>query len=232
MNGISLSLGEVTFTNMEVPEKINFGGKQRVAVQALIGGGRVISVLGIDDGEISFSGIFSGSDAANRAQILDVARALGATLPLVWDRFFYAVVISEFTAEYRKPTLIPFTIHCEVVTDPVAALAALAAPLVSLVGNDLTAAAALSDQAGVSIAGLSAASLTGFSVVQAGIAAGLASGGIALNSGVLAVNGASDPVSGAGGIGQLMSASSQMAALSNMSGYINRAAVNAAGALI
>jgi len=232
MNGVSLSLGEVAFTNMEVPEKINFGGKQRVAVQALIGGGRVISVLGIDDGEISFSGIFSGSDAANRAQILDVARALGATLPLVWDRFFYAVVISEFTAEYRKPTLIPFTIHCEIVTDPVATLASLATPLVSLVGNDLTTAAALSDQAGVSLSGLSAASLTGFPAVQAGIAAGLASGGIALNSSVLAVNGASDPVTGAGGIGQLVSASSQLAALSSMSGYINRAALNTAGALI
>jgi hypothetical protein len=217
---------------MEVPEKINFGGKQRVAVQALIGGGRVISVLGIDDGEISFSGIFTGADAADRAQILDVARALGATLPLVWDRFFYAVVISEFTAEYRKPNLIPFTIHCEVVTDPVAALAAMAAPFASLVGNDLTAAAALSDQAGVSIAGLSAASLAGFPPVQAAIAAGLGSSGVTLNAGILAVNGGSDPATGAAGIGQLVSASSQLAALSSMSGYVNRAAANTAGALI
>jgi len=232
MSGVSLSLGDVTFTNMEIPEKINFGGKQRVSVQPLIGGGRVISVLGIDDGEISFSGIFSGLDAASRAQVLDVARALGATLPLVWDSFFYSVVISEFTAEYRKPTLIPFTIHCEVVSDPVAALGALASPLASLIGNDLTAAGALSDQAGVSISGLSAASLTGFPAAQAAIAAGLGSGGAALNAGTVAVNGAGDAGAGVAGVGQLVTVTGQLAALGGMSGYVGRAAMNTAEALI
>jgi hypothetical protein len=232
MGGVSLSLGDVMFTDMEIPETINFGGKQRISVQPLIGGGRVVSVLGIDDGEISFSGIFSGSDAASRAQILDAARAIGATLPLVWDRFFYSVVISEFTAEYRKPALIPFTIHCEVVTDPVAALAVLAAPLASLIGNDLTAASALSDQAGVSLSGLSAASLVGFPAAQAAIAAGLSSGGAALNAGTVAVNGAGDAGAGVAGVGQLVTVSGQLAALGGMSGYVGRAAVNTAEALI
>jgi hypothetical protein len=232
MGGVSLSLGDVTFTDMEIPETINFGGKQRISVQPLIGGGRVVSVLGIDDGEISFSGIFSGSDAASRAQILDAARAIGATLPLVWDRFFYSVVISEFTAEYRKPALIPFTIHCVIVTEPVAALAVLAAPLASLIGNDLTAASALSDQAGVSLSGLSAASLVGFPAAQAAIAAGLGSTGAALNAGTVAVNGAGDAGAGVAGVGQLVTVSGQLAALGGMSGYVGRAAVNTAEALI
>ena len=81
MSKIVLTLGGVPFEDMEVPEKISFGGKQRVAVQNLIGGGRVVVALGLDDGEISFTGIFSGADAVARAQELDAARALGAQLP-------------------------------------------------------------------------------------------------------------------------------------------------------
>ena len=156
MSNVVLTLGGVPFQDMEVPEKISFGGKQRVAVQNLIGGGRVVSALGIDDGKISFSGIFSGSDAVSRAQLLDAARALGASIPLVWDSFFYTVVIEGFTAEYRKTNLIPFSITCVVVNDPLASLAALTAPIANLIGNDLSVASALSGQAGFSLAGLSA----------------------------------------------------------------------------
>jgi len=226
MSNVILTLGGVPFQDMEVPEKISFGGKQRVAVQNLIGGGRVVEALGLDDGEISFSGIFSGGDAVSRAQLLDAARALGATLPLVWDGFFYTVIIEEFTAEYRKTNLIPFTITCVVVSDPVAALAALATPVASLVGNDLSAASALSGQAGVSLDGLSAASLAGFAGVQGLLASVTASSGAALNTGTAALNGAPDAGAGVAAINGLGTSSSQLAAASAMTGYVNRAASN------
>jgi hypothetical protein len=123
MSNVILTLGGVPFQDMEVPEKISFGGKQRVSIHNLIGGDRVVEALGLDDGEISFSGIFFGADAASRVQMLDAARALGTALPLVWDSFFYTVIISSFKAEYRKSNLIPFSIICVVVSDPVALLA-------------------------------------------------------------------------------------------------------------
>src|SRR5271154_5082483 len=97
MTNVVLTLGGVPFQDMEVPEKISFGGQQRVAVQNLIGGGRVVATLGIDDGRISFSGIFSGTDAVARAQMLDAARASGLAVPLVWDSFYYTVIIADFT---------------------------------------------------------------------------------------------------------------------------------------
>jgi uncharacterized protein YciI len=162
---------------MEIPEKIAFGGRQRLAVQNLIGGGRVVNAIGLDDGEISFGGIFSGSDAVQRAQLLDAARALGASLPLVWDGFFFTVIIASFSAEYQKTNLIPFSISCTVVGDPLATIVSMAAPLASLVGSDLTTAAALSGQAGLSLSGLSATSLAGFSTVQAALSSALQSGG-------------------------------------------------------
>jgi hypothetical protein len=231
MSNVILTLGGVPFQDMEVPEKISFGGQQRVAVQNLIGGGRVVSALGIDDGKISFSGIFSGNDAVNRAQLLDAARALGAALPLVWDSFFYTVIIEGFTAEYRKSNLIPFSISCVVVSDPLASLVALAAPIANLVGNDLAAASALSGQAGISLEGLSATSIAGFSAVQGMLGTAIGAGGTVLETGTSALNGAADAGSGVAAVTTIGSASSQLAALSAMNGYVNRAASNLVSAL-
>jgi uncharacterized protein YciI len=231
MSNVILTLGGVPFQDMEVPEKISFGGKQRVAVQNLIGGGRVVAALGLDDGVISFSGIFSGADAVNRAQLLDAARALGAALPLVWDGFYYSVILQEFSAEYHKPNLIPFAITCVVVSDPVTALAAAAPPVANLVARDLGIATALSGQAGLSLGGISATGLAGYSAVQTALTAAIGAQGAALSGAGAAVNDASDAGAGAAAVNQLSSISGQLAGLSVMGGYVNRAAVNLAEAL-
>ena len=232
MSNVVLTLGGVPFQDMEVPEKINFGGKQRVAVQNLIGGGRVVSALGLDDGEINFAGIFSGADAVSRAQELDAARALGAQLPLVWSGFYYVVVIEKFTAEYRKPTLIPFSITCLVVTDPLAAAASLVAPLANLVGGDLAAALALSGQAGVSLQGISATSLTGLAVVQGLLGVGVSSMGSSLGVAASSLNGAVTADAGVAALGSLGAVSGQLAGATAMQGYVNRAAVNLGASLL
>ena len=72
MSDIALLLGPVAFQDFELPANIGFGGEQRLAVHCLPGGARVIDVLGRDDAEITFSGIFSGSDATLRARTLAV----------------------------------------------------------------------------------------------------------------------------------------------------------------
>lgn len=232
MSNVVLSLGGVAFRDMEVPEQIRFGGRQRVAVQNLIGGGRVVSALGIDDGLIEFAGIFSGADAGSRAQLLDAARALGAALPLVWDGFFYTVVIESFVAEYRKQNLIPFAVACVVVSDPVAALAALAAPVANLIAGDLAAATALSGQAGFTLAGIGGESAGGLAAAQGGVQTALGWAGATLEQAVAGVNGAPDPAAGAASVGQLQAASAQLAALGGMGGYLGRAASNLAGELV
>jgi hypothetical protein len=231
MSKVVLTLGGVAFQDMEVPEKINFGGKQRVAVQNLIGGGRVVSALGLDDGEISFAGIFSGADAVSRAQELDAARALGAQLPLIWGGFYYVVVIEGFAAEYRKPTLIPFTINCLVVSDPLAAAVNLVAPLGSLVAGDLSAALALSGQAGVSLQGITAESLAGFAAVQGALSVGIGSMGASLSAAASTLNGAVTPDAGVAALGRLGGVSGQLAGATAMQGYVNRAATNLSGLL-
>ncbi|MDE1907013.1 MAG: hypothetical protein KGH75_11250, partial [Rhodospirillales bacterium] len=226
MSSVVLSLGDVAFRDMEVPEKISFGGKQRLAVQNIIGGGRIVEALGIDDGEISFSGIFSGSDAASRAQLLDTARVLGAQLPLVWQGFYYLVVIAGFSAEYHKPNLIPFTITCVVVTDPLSASANAVAPVANLISGDLAAASALSGQAGVSAMGLAGASLATLGVVQGEISGAMAASGSALTGAASTLNSAVTPTIGIAALGRLGSCTARLAGLSGMSGYVNRAATN------
>jgi hypothetical protein len=229
MSNVVLTLGAVTFQDFEVPEKIAYGGSQRLAVQALIGGGRVVDVLGQDDGEILFSGIFAGEDATERAQSLDVARAAGDVLTLSWDQFYYNVVIAEFAADYEKSWWIPFAIRCVVATDDVETDAAPAAYLIS---NDLAVVSSLLGQAGISLSGLTNPTADGLVAAQGVILAGIASTGVTLNGGVTALANAADAATGIRAVNQISGASESLAALSDMSGYVGRAAGNLAGQLL
>jgi hypothetical protein len=146
-----LLLGPVLFADFEVPERISFGGSQRLAIHSLPGGGRVIDALGRDDADITWSGIFTGPDAANRARLLDTLRAEGAALPLTWDAFCYAVVIARFAADYAHPNWVPYRLTCTVLRDEAASppttmpnlAASLAADLATAATNTSAATTAL-----------------------------------------------------------------------------------------
>lgn len=232
MSNVILTLAGVPFQDFEVPAQIRFGGSQRLAVHELIGGGRVVDALGDDAGEISFSGIFSGSNASSRAQTLDAACALGATIPLVWDGFYYLVVIAEFTAAYEKPWWIPFSLRCAVAADPAAALAALAAPAASLISGDLAAAGGLLGLTGLQAGILGNATATALAAAQTQIAAGIASTGGALGANVAALNSAPDAGTGIAAVNQMTTNSSQLAGLAAINGYVSRAATNLANELV
>jgi len=231
MCAVSVTIGSITLGDFEVPEEINFGGRQRLIIQHLIGGGRAISAVGADDADIVFSGIFTGADAVDRAQFLDLSRALGDVIPFVWDKFFYLVIISEFSAEYRQPNLIPFTIKLSVVSDPTAIFATTAVSLVSLVDSDLAVAGEFCGGTGVSLAGLSGTSDVEFLSVQSLISASILQFGSALDESLSRVANTNDPGIGGGAILQMADSSGRLAALTAMNGYVNRAAKNMAGAL-
>jgi len=232
MSNIILTLAGVPFQDFEVPAQIRFGGSQRLAVHELIGGGRVVNALGDDAGEISFSGIFSGSDAAARTQTLDAACALGAEIPLVWDGFYYLVVIAEFSASYTKPWWIPFSLRCAVVVVSAAALAGLLAPAASLISGDLSAAGALLGLSGLPAGILGNSTPAGLAAAQTRIATGISSIGGALNNNVAALNAAPDAVMGIAAVNQITTNSSQLAGLTAISGYVSRAATNLAIELV
>lgn len=141
MPDTTLSLGPVVLRRFEVPDRINIGGKQRLAVHRLTDGTRVIDSLGRDDADISFSGILTGSDATMRARLLDVLRVAGDPLALTWDVFFYTVILSTFHATYENRTWIPYRITCTVLRDEAAGLTTSPVSLINSLLSDISAAA-------------------------------------------------------------------------------------------
>jgi hypothetical protein len=132
-----ITLGGIVFEAFEVPEQIEFGGKQRMAIHDLPGGGRVIDLLGPTDSDLVFGGIFSGAEAGTRARALDAMRAAGLPLPLSWDGNSYVVILADAVFSYAKPWWIPYQLRCVVRSDFGSVLA------IASVAGDLATAAAL-----------------------------------------------------------------------------------------
>lgn len=112
-----LTLGPITFDAYELPERLAFGGRQRIATHQLPDGTRVLDVLGRDDGPLRWSGFFSGPDAPARARALDLMRAEGLVWPLSWDAFCYLVVIDRLLLGFERPNWVGYRISCTVLAD-------------------------------------------------------------------------------------------------------------------
>lgn len=244
MSDLVLLLGPVTFQDFELPASINFGGKQRLALHRLPGGGRVIDALGRDDAQIHFSGIFSGSDATLRARSLDELRAAGTPLPLTWDVFFYTILISDFRADYRNGWWIPYQITCTVIRDEAADLAQPIGSLVTATLADVGAAVIYATDAGLDLAPVQTALTTPDATVRGTVAytvalANLRSAQSSITTLVSAANAALSVIDfgnmvssddGVTGLLDAASASGQLGSLTSSGSYIGRALINLANA--
>jgi hypothetical protein len=114
---MALTLGNFVFENFEIPERINFGGAQRVATHRMVGGRRVVDAMGPDDADITWGGRFRGFDATYRARQIDTLRRTGKKVELAWHAFGYDVVVTQFKAEFDRPYEIPYSITVHVVRD-------------------------------------------------------------------------------------------------------------------
>jgi len=113
----------VVFHGFEIPERIQFGGRQRLVSHALTGGGRVVQVMGDDDAPVCWSGVFSGPDAASRVRLLERLRRAGDVLLLTWGGWRYSVVLEAFEVEGVNPAWMPYRLRaCVVASGDVAAL--------------------------------------------------------------------------------------------------------------
>lgn len=157
---VTLVLDSIVFADFEIPEEIPFGGAQVLAVKKLVGGARVIDAMGRDDMNIGWSGRFRGEFGEARARTLDTMRVQGRQLILTWSTLRYLVVIERFTANFRQPFEIPYSISCTVIEDlslpileaapdPNAMILADVASALSITGVDASVVGAVS---GVSVA--------------------------------------------------------------------------------
>jgi hypothetical protein len=103
-----------------------------MAIHRLAGGQRILELLGPEDSDIWFSGVFTGPDAETRARTFDSLRTAGVTVQLTWQSFQYDVVLRVFRASYRSPWWISYTVGLIVVHNRGAASVNLASPASSI----------------------------------------------------------------------------------------------------
>lgn len=117
MPQVQVTLGDITFAGLEVPEKITFGGDQSLTVHQLVGGVRVVDAMGRQDMPLDWSGYFMGPNALDRALYLNTQRILGQKILLTWSQLRFMVVIQHFEAQFELANRIPYRISCTVVED-------------------------------------------------------------------------------------------------------------------
>ena len=244
MSDIVLVLGPVALSSFEIPDGINFGGRQILAIHQLTDGQRIIDSIGPAESDIHFRGAFSGPRAAARSQQLNTLRTAGAELNLTWDVFFYRVIISNFTAEYKNSVWIPYQITCTVVRDEATAVANARLSLSDAVLADLGAAMDQCSGAGVDFTlvqnNLSVPTATtlgaeAYTAAQLSVSAVLSSiaNQIATTDNLLTTMQATLETSPEALASNLMAATGlvqQLATLVSGSGYLGRAARNLANA--
>jgi hypothetical protein len=115
MSNPLLTLGPFSFVGLESPERIQLKTKQRLAVHHLGSGNSTIDYLGNDYETVSFRGIFSGMNAADRIRSIDHLRVLGEPLILSWSSKALSVIIRQFELDYSSDLWIPYRLSCYVV---------------------------------------------------------------------------------------------------------------------
>ena len=144
-----LKLGDFEFAALEIPASIPFGGSQSLSTHRLVGGAKVVDAMGRDDKPLTWSGMFRGPTASDRARYIDTLRVTGLPQTLTWSTFNYLVIVREFDAIFERSYQVPYSITLEVVKDNTSPVTAVAAPPVDqAVADDATTASSLSDLIG------------------------------------------------------------------------------------
>lgn len=105
------------FQRNQVPEHISYGGVQNHAVHEMLGGGRVIDVMGQQPHDLEWSGWFVGAEAFTRATFLDQLRKAGRPLTCQWHTLTFTVIIASLTLNFERYYHIPYTISLKVADD-------------------------------------------------------------------------------------------------------------------
>ncbi|MCB8880415.1 hypothetical protein ACELLULO517_09240 [Acidisoma cellulosilytica] len=233
----TVTLGPYTLDAFEVPTAIRYGGRQRLVVHDLPGGGRVTDVLGGTDSDIAFSGIISGKDADTKAQLLDALRMSGLTVPLFWSEQYFIVILAEVSFDYRKPWWIPYQLRCSVQSNllygaaasSLTAAASIAADLASASSFLTTAPAGLTSAQSAISSGQGTAlgsstfgqSVTALTTAQADLAGQITSAGAGLPGFDLSLQ-STEPAVSPGSLTTLAANASQLASLTAAQAYLGR----------
>ena len=115
---LNLTLGDVTFYSLELPERIGpLGGKQTLVVHEFPGGAKTVDSLGAFPHTLTWSGIFTGPDAFDRAFEVDRIRATSQVVPVVYGPQQFSGKVADFRYDPKHQYFIPYTMTFEPITD-------------------------------------------------------------------------------------------------------------------
>ncbi len=232
-----LILGPVLFSGHEVPARIKVGGQHTVSIHRLPGGGRIIDAMGPDEGAISWTGYFTGPQAAARARVVDAIRRNGDQVGLSFGDYAFNVVVVHFDYDIQdRGAVISYRLRAEIlpsagllVDDTAGSLAA------SIIDDLLTAASLLPGSAAGSSFGqaqvlMAAASAPTSAQALSLVGNALSAGGSALQAALsttgigLVGGGASSGTAGTfqPSLNGLAQDAGSLAAMTQSSGYVNR----------
>ncbi|MFZ4214902.1 hypothetical protein ACOZB2_26280 [Pantoea endophytica] len=112
-----LMLGEFEFMEFEVPERVVIPGRQKTVLHQLIGGRRIIDVLGTEYEPLTWSGVITGLQASERVSALERMRDEGRPTVLTLDDYRFTVIITRFTSVYEFIWRRPYSIEVAVVSN-------------------------------------------------------------------------------------------------------------------
>lgn len=134
-------LGPISFLDTEVPSELFWGGYQATETFYQIGGAKVVILNGYYDQPLTWSGIFRGSSALQKARTLDAMARSGNSYSFSGGGISRKVVITAFQASYTNcGTIIPYKIFCEVIPQAVSTATSTLSSLTGLLNSDVSSA--------------------------------------------------------------------------------------------
>lgn len=117
LGGSSVTLGGFVFSDMEMPDGMPWGVRQRLNRHFLPGGTIKVDAMGDDWQPIAWKGIFQGPGSVARARSLAMLAKAAQPLTLTWLDQTFLVVIRDFSAKDQTAAWVPYRITCEVLAD-------------------------------------------------------------------------------------------------------------------
>jgi len=237
MAAFPVFLGALELAGLEVPAFYDRGGTVQPIIHNLVGGGRVVQLIGPEPVRRRLQGCFTGADAADRAQLLEAMRDAGVPVPLAIGPWNEMVVVTRVVLRYAaRGSIVQYLLDAEPLAAAPAASADSAASILAGIASDLGAAIgfAMDGQTEAVLSGAGSALASGSSDIaasaiadaSAALAATATSSGIALRA--ASPSAGSDLVADAG---TLASATANAGILANAVGagaYATRAAASLA----
>ncbi len=110
-----ITLDGIAFHWTANPEQVKFGLKEQIVIHKMIGGARILDMLGDDPEDITWSAFFLGPNAVDLAQQLYALQQTKTLLNLTFGLYNATVVISQLDLVYKKAFWVDYSITCIVV---------------------------------------------------------------------------------------------------------------------